>query len=127
MSRKMWIIGRIGWEYDDQNYYRGDDQGVSPIKAFTFPELAKEHCNELNVKEFRTLFCSNDKYGRHIGDWMRDGMSDEAQEYLKGIGFKLGKYGEIEEMAEITDEQVSQIMEHLNLAWYELTEVDLEA
>lgn len=45
------VIMKIDWEYDDENYYRPEGGGGNPVKVFTNPSKALKICQEMNSKE----------------------------------------------------------------------------
>lgn len=48
---KGFVLMEIGWEYDDENYYRPEGRGGTPQKVFTDPAKAIEEVNRLNEEQ----------------------------------------------------------------------------
>lgn len=68
MTTKMaWIIVKIGWQYDDEWYYRaGESQEGKPVKAYTSQDEAVTVCDEMNRKAFEDN--KNDSYPMQSND-----------------------------------------------------------
>lgn len=51
MAKKIgFCVIKIGWEYNDENYYRADSGGGNPVKVFSTREKAKAECDRWNAK-----------------------------------------------------------------------------
>ncbi len=48
MKKKLYVIERIGFEYDDQSYHRTYGHEAEPVKAFSDPTKAQEELESLN-------------------------------------------------------------------------------
>ena len=120
---KIWIVSRLGWEYDDSRYYRPESDGSQPVAAFTFPELASQVCNEKNVAEMRCL-CSelNDYFDR----WEMDLQSEESTKFLED-NFLDENFEFTKPVSEISDEILLRVMDFANISFFEVIEVDLLA
>ncbi len=46
---KVFIIMEIGWEYNDENYYRPEDEGGIPNVAYESKIAAQSACYEMNI------------------------------------------------------------------------------
>lgn len=49
---KVYIVSKIGWEYNDEYYYRPESEGGLPVEAYKDRSKAELRCIELNTKEF---------------------------------------------------------------------------
>ncbi len=50
MAKKtVFILSKIGWEYNDETYYRPESKGGVPVKAFSTQEKAQAECDKLNA------------------------------------------------------------------------------
>jgi hypothetical protein len=45
---KAWVIQRIGWEYNDEYYYRGESQGGKALKVYFDKSRAVTDCDLMN-------------------------------------------------------------------------------
>lgn len=50
----VYIISKVGWEYNDENYYRPQDKGGNPVKAYRSKEKAQAECDRMNGEWLRT-------------------------------------------------------------------------
>ena len=50
MAKKtVYIVSQIGWEYNDENYYRPESEGGKPVLAFSTREKAQAECDKRNA------------------------------------------------------------------------------
>jgi hypothetical protein len=50
VQMKVFIVMEIGWEYNDENYYRTEDEGGVPKVAYESRTDAYVACAEMNVR-----------------------------------------------------------------------------
>lgn len=65
MAKKtVFVVGKIGWEYNDENYYRPESEGVTPVKAYSTKEKAQAACDKLNapLRKAASLLKKDDDY-----------------------------------------------------------------
>ena len=48
---KGYVLMKVDWEYNDENYYRPEGEGGSPQKVFLDASKAISELNRLNKKE----------------------------------------------------------------------------
>lgn len=48
-TKTVYILTKIGWEYNDENYYRPESEGCIPVKAYSTKEKAQAECDKLNA------------------------------------------------------------------------------
>lgn len=48
---KVYVVMEIGWEYNDENYYRAESEGGTPKVAYRNKEDAQIACAEMNAKK----------------------------------------------------------------------------
>lgn len=74
-KRTVYIISKIGWEYNDENYYRPESEGGMPVKAYNTQEKAQAECDKLNAP----LLEEPDEDYRRDATWQedKDGKADE--------------------------------------------------
>lgn len=52
MAKKIgFCVVKIGWEYDDEKYYRADSGGGVPLKVFVDRNKAEAECEKMNRRE----------------------------------------------------------------------------
>lgn len=49
LTRKAWVLQEIGWEYNDEYYYRGNSEGGTPRKVYFVHEKALLDCASMNA------------------------------------------------------------------------------
>lgn len=50
MAKKtVYIVSKIGWEYNDEVYYRPESEGGTPVNAYSTQEKAQKACDKLNA------------------------------------------------------------------------------
>ena len=50
---KAWVIQKIGWEYNDEYYYRGESQGGKAIKVYFDKQQAVTDCDLMNKEQVK--------------------------------------------------------------------------
>ena len=50
-TKTAFVVVEIGWEYNDEYYYRGECGGGNPRKIFLSKDSADFECEKLNEKE----------------------------------------------------------------------------
>lgn len=55
METKLFTIVKVGWNYNDEYYYREESGGGTPIKAYRTLASAEEELDKLNGKWLRTI------------------------------------------------------------------------
>lgn len=69
MARKtVYLVSRIGWEYNDENYFRGETGGGTPVLGFTTREKAQAECDKRNA---------NLKHNNGADGYVRSAEGDE--------------------------------------------------
>ena len=57
---KSYVLMKVGWEYNDENYFRPEDDGGVPQTVFSSKIGAHQECKRLNEEERK----SHSQYGR---------------------------------------------------------------
>jgi len=127
MSGSIWIANNIGWEYDDNYYYRSEYHDGRPAFAYTDQKIAEDFVKDLNIREIRSL-------GDRFFDYVRPddvGYSDEEKAlFYKEFGIDYSNQYPLTfstPMEELSDEKLIKIAEFFNVIFYELVEVSLVA
>jgi hypothetical protein len=121
---KIWIVSRLGWEYDDSRYYRPESDGSQPVAAFTFPELAAQICDEKNVAEIRSFGTKG--LSDYVDRWEMVVESEETIKFLED-NFLDENFEFTKPVSEISDEILLRVMDFANISFFEVIEVDLLA
>ena len=68
----VYILSRIGWEYNDEVYFRPESEGGTPIAAYGTKERAQAECDKRNAPLLK----------RQSDGYMRDARNgEEGNEY----------------------------------------------
>lgn len=126
MSAKIWVVSRIGWEYDDSRYYKPESEGSYPVAALTLEELANEICKEKNASELRSLG------SRGLSDYIdsydyRVDFDDEENKKFFNSHYLDEELEFIIPMSEISNETLLEVISYFGINFYEVIEVDLLA
>jgi len=50
MAKKIvYILSKIGWEYNDETYYRPESEGGTPVMAYSTEAKAQAECDKHNA------------------------------------------------------------------------------
>lgn len=121
---KIYVVNKIGWEYNDEYYYRPQSGGGLPEHAFTNLDDAKKYCDQKNLEFYKTTP-------------IRDYMEGDMYDFFSKEGTKLMSQFFGEDWRDIlddtynicwdmTDEQWMQLLPHLEIVLYEICEVECE-
>lgn len=126
MSRSVWIINSIGWDYDDSSYYR-TDSGGRPYQAYTDKMIAESFLKDLQVRELRDCF------SRFFTDFARMDDYDNNYESLEdlckalSLSYRDGEACFAKSSDQYSDDELLNIAEAFFVSFYELVEVELVA
>lgn len=117
---KVYVIGRVGWEYNDEVMYRGEGGGSVPTMAYKNKEVAEKACSDMNIewllKERLESFCfSLDELFTEEGCYAGLNILEQY-----GITSTDDFYGR-----EMSKELAEQLLPYLAVVGYEITEVEL--
>lgn len=73
---KIYIIVELGWEYNDENYYRPESDGGKPKNYSTSKKEADKMCGLLNTKKHKELL-AGDMYD--MASWLDEGVLDDYE------------------------------------------------
>jgi hypothetical protein len=119
-----YIVQKIGWQYNDEYYYQGEDGGGTPEMAFQDKAKAEACADQLNAKEMS---------GNNIGSYCSDGDLSNIIEDVAGfveaynqIFAKKIKETDLDswefELPKMTLEQYLQIKPFVTLRFFEVNE-----
>lgn len=118
--KKGYIIQEIGYEYNDEYYYKSECGGGTPKMVFTDEILAKKKMLELEINEWK---------GKCLCDYGEDfeGMAEDDEEFSR-ILEELG----IDDLwrdsvpADASDDLIKKLIKHADIRFYEIIEVDVD-
>jgi hypothetical protein len=113
---KVFIIQKVGWEYNDEYYYRAESEGGKPQKAFKDRAAAEAECLKLNLKAF-------DDHQGYLGCYVPEFY--EVEDQLKQAGCTI-KDWDFDPPPNADDSTKLKIMTILNAVFYEIVPVELE-
>lgn len=127
----MYLVGAIGYDYDDNNYYCNDYDAIRAQTIYRSKEKAVAACDALNFSEFKSLFLNTEI--REYGDFYNSVDDGEnlllANEVLeRTLDCNLKDYWEDREydldwLEKPTDEDWRIIYNAINTRWYSVVEV----
>lgn len=127
----LYVVCEIGWEYNDEEWYRPESEGVMPKNAFTLKELAEECCDEMNVKYFREE-AGGRWGGLRISDWTsydKWELGDydiKTQELLDKFSIDPSREFRLDDI-EMSDADIESVLKALGIVWFEVVPVELIA
>jgi hypothetical protein len=124
---KAYVVSRVGWEYNDDNYYRSEDQGGIPLKGYHTRGRAEAECLKMNVKEYKKLAGQLDRYSdyRHnLCEMVADGCKEEFEKVCKA--YDIYSEMEIQCLDSLTDQQLSKVIPCLDVQLYQVDEIEYE-
>lgn len=64
--KKGYCIVKIGWEYNDEYYYRPESEGGKPVKVYEAQSVAEKECLRMNqAEEDEDITDSKDRLCKH--------------------------------------------------------------
>lgn len=152
MATMAYVVSEVGWEYNDETYYRPESGGGHPKNVFLVKQEAETFCQEKNINELKNIFLNKPLYGS-INEYAYDIdelLVNDGEEINKIFKEKIGlsfddffnrydhyssdgeKYKILQEKEQIRKkiEQLSPqdwevIEQSLNLTFYEITEAQI--
>lgn len=116
----MWVVMPIGWNYDDSTYNR---QGYdTPRNCFTIREMAMEFAKESSIKQFKDIATEN-YFGGFIDTWW---LGDDVKDRLVSWGIDIDSMRVPSEvLVNLSEDNILEIMEHLELKFYDVAELKI--
>lgn len=117
---QMYVIGKIGYEYNDEVYHRpyGCENASEPVSVYRSRENAEAECRRQNAAEFAKM----DDEWNGLGSFGYD--SDEIFDDEDAAVALLRKYGAIDEDEYPDSDELNDLFPTL-FKDYELSEEDL--
>lgn len=77
MAKKtVYILSKIGWEYNDETYYRSEHEGGTPMLAYSTREKAQAECDRRNAH-----LANNKGEDGYVTEALNDEPEDQIDEY----------------------------------------------
>jgi hypothetical protein len=133
-NEKLYMVGAIGYEYNDEVFYRGESESVTPVILYRSVEKAEAEAARLTLSDLRDAELSD--YAWCVEDLVRDtkvhkrALEDLMEKYSPGweISSCEGHDG-LSELSSVIkqmpDADVLAFLSHLTIKFYEVHEVIL--
>lgn len=126
---KVYVVIESGWEYNDEYYHRACDGASNvgkPTRVFTERPKAAARARELNIKEIKGT-----ELRSYAGNGIEDLILDDKDKELSTLLFgkpdhDWGDWDPVSVPANITDEKAAEILDCLNISWFDIVEVELD-
>lgn len=118
----FYVLMKVGWQYNDETYFRTENNDGSPEKVFLCANKAAKEVMELNLKEFKTLIKTGQivEYGYSIDDLIEDYESTN-EIFRKYISIDLYDWWKIAGGLQWKEDHPNQCPENMsNEQWLEL-------
>ncbi len=126
---KLFVVMATSFEYDDERYHSPECGGGKPLKAFTSEKKANAFATQQTMETLRGFLCaSKDSYRSNLMDYAYEPFDifrdpERAAEIL-GIPFEDIEEGNLGNSYELTDEQLEELSECLQITFYDVMEVE---
>ena len=123
---KIYLVCEVGFDYDDNNYYRNGDGGL-PRTAYTSLEKAVEACDKLNVQAFKNLV-ETSEIGDYTDEYRLSPNEDFEKLCKKYFNLSVAEVlceRNLELVVEPSEEEWLQLFNYFNLDFYEVHTVDV--
>ena len=147
--KKGFVVGRVGFEYNDEIFTQGEDSGVTPLKVFSTRERAKAEVVARTIDQLRKMdrYDSLGCYGYSVDEVINDPHAlveilfphlvdaniVEADDSVEAVVYnKLDDdmYSFFEEVTPIitklSDYELAALVKTLAIKFFEVYEVEVE-
>ena len=134
MATKLYVVCEYGWEYDDNYFYQGENNGSEPRKAYKCKEKAEAHCKEWNIASLKENWgvhgrgiaehCSGGGWDNFVNDDNREALFKLFNEH--DVKVTDERHIEFESPDDLPDEFFAKVEELCNLSFFCVTEVEAE-
>jgi len=133
-NEKLYMVGAIGYEYNDEVFYRGESESVTPVILYRSVEKAEAEAARLTLSDLRDADLSDYAWG--VEDLVRDtkvhkrALEDLMEKYSPGWEISSCEgHDSLNELSlfikQMSDEDVLAFLSHLTIKFYEVHEVIL--
>ncbi len=122
MEKKGYVIQKLGYEYNDETYYRPEDGGGNPVIVMTDEVVAKKKFMELEIEAWRGETVGN--YGYNLDEVASD--ESEFEKALEAMGLEVDDLWNVEIPKTATDDQIKRLIKASSIRFHEIVEVEIE-
>lgn len=137
MSEKFYVLMEVGFDYNDETYFRYNGGGGHPSRVFTNKKKAEEAALKNNLTEFQKLIRSDEirEYGYGLDEVLANDVTEDDLLFQEGIFMTL--FGKTAEdwwdslydsaatlQVEPTQEQWEKLFKCFNLNFWEVVTVE---
>ena len=125
----IYVVGKVGFQYNDEIYFRGEVVGVTPQVAFRSKEKAEEVALEKNIQTLKEI--SGDDWYNGLNAYCYDyeEIFSDARELYQLLNSKGIDEDDIpwnQFIESLTEDEFKQFYDNLELRFYEVHEVVYE-
>ncbi len=120
----VFIVMENSFEYDDERYHSPECGGGKPLQAFTSEAKAEAFATKKNIEELRDLLAGKSYRGLGSMGYDPDEVFTDPDKAAEILGVDVDDLMEFETSEKLSDEQLSQLNDVLNLVFYEVMEVE---
>lgn len=122
MEKKGYIIQSIGYEYNDETYYKPEGGGGYPQAVLTDEVEAKKRMMELEIEEWRGQRIGH--YGYDIDEVAEN--ESEFEQALAAMGIDIEDWWDVEIPTTATDDQIKRLIKASSIRFHEIIEIEIE-
>lgn len=122
MGKTGYIIQEIGYEYNDEYYYRGEAGGGTPKAIITDEAKAKDRLIDLEMKSWRSQYIGS--YGYDLRDITRD--EDEFLKIIEEVVGDSDDWYDVRIDDRFSDDQLKRLIRASTLRFHEIVPVEIE-
>lgn len=129
MAKKVgYVLGEIGWEYNDEFSYRPESGGSNACAVYLDKQKADDEAERLNI---------NHIHGENLACYSGDGLhgilrwkANDEEQFLewanKELGMKWSKDdGEYEVPANLPNAKCKELLNRITIRFWEVLEVEI--
>jgi hypothetical protein len=131
---KFYVLMEVGFDYNDETYFRYNGGGGHPSRVFSNKKKADEAATQKNIEEFKKIVANGDirQYGYGLDEVLDSKVTEEEVMYEEGIFMTL--FGKTAESwwddeggplkVEPTDAQWKRLVDCFNFQFWEVVTVE---
>lgn len=120
LMSKVYVIGRVGWEYNDEVMYRAEGGGSLPTQAFRDKQKAENFCKQKNIEWIVENQLADYIYS--MDELFEDENVLSGCHLLEGHG--INSVSDMRGLR-MSFELAEKLLPYLRVVGYEVTEVEL--